>query len=214
MNVIVDTGCANLTSLKFAIERLGAAITISADKSVINSADRVLLPGVGTAKHAMQNLNALDLVTTIKALEQPVLGICLGMQLMCNSSKEGVDGEVVDCLGIIPTDIITLCQDKANPLRTPHMGWNTFATVSSHPLFNGIKPEDYFYYVHSFGAPVSEYTLASCHYGAYVDPAKGGEGVNFSAALGNKNFCGVQFHPERSGKIGAKLLNNFLEIKP
>lgn len=213
MNVIIDTGCANLSSLKFAIERLDAKVEVTADKSLINSADKVFLPGVGTAKHAMNNIRERDLVDTIKQLEQPVLGICLGMQLMTDYSYEGREREEIECLGIIPTGIDSLCKDEQNKLRVPHMGWNTFSAIPEHPLFEHIDINDYFYYVHSYGAPVSQFTIAQCRYNAYVDPNKGGDGVTFSAALAKDNFAGVQFHPEKSGKIGSLLLNNFLEMK-
>lgn len=213
MNIIIDTGCANLSSLKFAIERLGFEVKISADTALINSADKVFLPGVGTAKHAMHNLLERDLVTTIKGLTQPVLGICLGMQLMTEYSCEGRDSDKVTCLGIIPTGIDSLCQDAQNKLRVPHMGWNTFTQVSDHPLFTGIKAQDYFYYVHSFGAPISEYAIAQCNYNAYADPNAQGEGVTFAAAIAKDNFCGVQFHPERSGPVGSRLIKNFMEIQ-
>lgn len=217
MNVIVDTGCANLSSLKFAVERLDAPVTISMDKSVINSAERVFLPGVGTAKHAMQNLIERDLVDTIKSLTQPVMGICLGMQLMTEQSKEGpLEGEhanqIIDCLGIIPTKINGLNEGLSDPLRTPHMGWNTSSKIEDHPLFKDISLDDYFYFVHSYGAPITDYTIARCRYNNYNDPTIKADGVEFSAAIAKDNFCGVQFHPERSGKIGSKLIKNFLEI--
>lgn len=217
MNVIIDTGCANLSSLKFAIERLDAPVTISFDKSTINSAERVFLPGVGTAKHAMQNLIERDLVTTIQSLTQPVMGICLGMQLMTEQSKEGpLEGEhanqIIDCLGIIPTKINGLSEGLSEPLRTPHMGWNTSSKIENHKLFKNIALSDYFYFVHSYGAPLSDYTIARCQYNSFNDPNIKSPGVEFSAAIAKDNFCGVQFHPERSGKIGSQLIKNFLEI--
>lgn len=217
MNVIIDTGCANLSSLKFAIERLDFKVEISADKSLINSADKVFLPGVGTAKHAMENLIERELDVTVKALTQPVLGICLGMQLMTEQSKEGPllgdhANQIIDCLGIVPTKINGLSDGLASPLRVPHMGWNTCSEFADHPLFKNIALSDYFYYVHSYGAPISEYTIAKCRYDSYADPNAEGNGVEFSAAIAKDNFCGVQFHPERSGKVGSQLLKNFLEI--
>ena len=216
MNVIIDTGCANLSSLKFAIERLNANVVISFDKSTINSAEKVFLPGVGTAKHAMQNLIERDLVDTIKQLTQPVMGICLGMQLLTEQSKEGpLEGDhanqVIDCLGIIPTKIAGLSEGLKDPLRVPHMGWNTHSKIEHHHLFKHIAPSDYFYFVHSYGAPISDYTIARCQYNNYADPNIQGAGVEFSAAIAKDNFCGVQFHPERSGKIGSQLIKNFLE---
>jgi glutamine amidotransferase len=197
--VIVDTGCANLASVKFAVERLGFAITISDDIKVIKNADKVILPGVGSARHAMENIRAKGLVATLQQLTQPVLGFCLGMQLMARTSAEGVGkDEVVECLGLIPTDIRPL---EAKTLRLPHMGWNTLTQVSDHAIFAGIKVDDYFYFVHSFAAPISEYTVAHCHYGS-----------EFSAAIAKDNFIGCQFHPERSSALGSKIIKNFLEM--
>ena len=197
--VIVDTGCANLASVKFAVERLGFAITISDDINTIKNADKVILPGVGSARHAMENIQAKGLVATLQQLKQPVLGFCLGMQLMARSSVEGAKtDEVVQCLALIPTDI---CPLDAKDLRMPHMGWNTLTQVSDHPVFAGINAEDYFYFVHSFAAPVSEYTVARCQYGS-----------EFSAAIAKDNFIGCQFHPERSSSLGSKIIKNFLEM--
>jgi len=198
MNVIVDTGCANLSSVKFAVERLGFQVTITDDIELIKSASKVILPGVGSAKHAMKNIDAKALVATLQSLTQPVLGFCLGMQLMCRSSVESNDGEMVDCLNIVPIDIKPL---EAKNLRLPHMGWNTLISVANHPVFKGINVDDYFYFVHSFAAPLSEYTIASCLYGN-----------EFSAAIAKDNFIGCQFHPERSSKLGSKIIKNFLEL--
>ena len=197
--VIVDTGCANLASVKFAVERLGFAVTISDDINTIKNADKGILPGVGSARHAMENIQAKGLVATLQQLTQPVLGFCLGMQLMARSSVEGAKtDEVVQCLALIPTDI---CPLDAKDLRMPHMGWNTLTQVSDHPVFAGINAEDYFYFVHSFAAPVSEYTVARCQYGS-----------EFSAAIAKDNFIGCQFHPERSSSLGSKIIKNFLEM--
>ena len=197
--VIVDTGCANLASVKFAVERLGFSITISDDLDVIKNADKVILPGVGSARHAMENIVSKGLVATLQQLTQPVLGFCLGMQLMARTSVEGAGkDEVVQCLGLIPTDITPL---QANDLRLPHMGWNTLTQVSEHAIFKGINADDYFYFVHSFAAPISEYTVARCQYGS-----------EFSAAIAKDNFIGCQFHPERSSALGSKIIKNFLEM--
>ena len=195
-NVIVDTGCANLSSVKFAIERLGFSVVISDDIETIKNADKVILPGVGSAKHAMKNIIEKGLVETLQQLTQPVLGFCLGMQLMTLSSTEG--GQTTECLGLIPTSISPL---NANGLRLPHMGWNTLTTVSAHPVFKNINVDDYFYFVHSFAAPLSEYTAAICEYG-----------TPFSAAITKDNFIGCQFHPERSGELGSEIIKNFLEM--
>lgn len=209
MNVIVDTGCANLASVKFAVERLGYQVTITDDVALIQSADKVILPGVGTAKHAMANIKAKNLVSVLQNLTQPVLGFCLGMQLMTESSTEGKKSStesssenntsnIVPCLNLIPTKVEPL---QAQGNRLPHMGWNTLTQVSDHPVFKGITAGDYFYFVHSFAAPISEYTIASCEYGS-----------SFSAAIAKDNFIGCQFHPERSSALGSKIIQNFLEL--
>ncbi len=197
-NVIVDTGCANLASVKFAIERLGFNTIISDDIEQIKQADKVILPGVGSAKHAMKNIIAKNLIEGLQQLTQPVLGFCLGMQLMAKSSSETTEKAPVACLNLIPTSIKPL---EAPNLRLPHMGWNTLTKVSEHPVFSGIKTGDYFYFVHSFAAPLSKYTIAQCNYGNV-----------FSAAIAKDNFIGCQFHPERSGKLGSKIIENFLTL--
>lgn len=197
-NVIVDTGCANLSSVKFAIERLGFTATITDDIEQIKAADKVIFPGVGSAKHAMANIIEKNLVATLQGLTQPVLGFCLGMQLMTESSPEGGKDDLVECLGIIPTKVTPL-DAKGN--RLPHMGWNTLTKVAEHPVLKGISIGDYFYFVHSFAAPVSDYTLASCEYG-----------TEFSAIIAKDNFIGCQFHPERSSELGSKIIKNFLEL--
>lgn len=199
--VIVDTGCANLSSVLFAIERIGFHATITDDIELIQSADKVILPGVGNAKHAMKNIRDKGLVECIQSLTQPVLGFCLGMQLMCKASfesKVGQHQEKVPCLNLIPVDVLPL---KAEGLRLPHMGWNTITSVIEHPVFNGIDIGDYFYFVHSFAVPISDFTAASCEYGN-----------SFSAAIIKDNFIGCQFHPERSGANGSKIIKNFLEM--
>jgi len=210
MNVIVDTGCANLSSVKFAVERLGYQVTITDDIELIKKASKVIFPGVGSAKHAMKNIVAKGLVETLQGLTQPVLGFCLGMQLMTESSTEGKsstgdknvsvndDELTVPCLNLIPSKVEPL---NAKGNRLPHMGWNTLTQVSNHPIFNGISVGDYFYFVHSFAAPISEYTIASCDYGS-----------KFSAAIAKDNFIGCQFHPERSSELGSKIIQNFLEL--
>ncbi|RUO55964.1 imidazole glycerol phosphate synthase subunit HisH [Pseudidiomarina homiensis] len=192
--VIVDTSCANLSSVKFAFERLGVKPLISADPERIRSAERVVLPGVGTAKAAMRNLQALDLVNTLRELEQPVLGICLGMQLMTQWSAEGN----VDCLGLIPARTVAL-ENSGQPL--PHMGWNTVNAVGTNPLLKNISAPAYCYFVHSYAVAIDENTIASTDYGQ-----------QFASMIQAGNYFGAQFHPERSGAIGAQILKNFMEL--
>jgi glutamine amidotransferase len=192
--VIVDTGCANITSVYCAIERLGCQVTISSDTAVIQSADKVIIPGVGTASQAMANISAKNLVSVLQNLTQPTLGICLGMQLMTDYSAEGD----VACLGLIPGQVLPL---EAKGLRLPHMGWNTLTKTVDHALLQGLSPEDYVYFVHSFAVAPSEFMLASCDYGS-----------RFAAIIGKGNYLGMQFHPERSSTVGRKLLQNFIAL--
>jgi imidazole glycerol-phosphate synthase subunit HisH len=201
LTVIIDTGCANLSSVRFAFERLNANVIVSADVDVIKNAARVVLPGVGTAGAAMDALKQKHLIELIKSLTQPVLGVCLGMQMLASLSNEhGNRGDKsITCLGLVPTEIGDL-DSKGLPL--PHMGWNQIElpdTEKRHPLFIGIDNGSYVYFVHSYRAPISEYTIASSTYGEA-----------FSAAIGKGNFFGVQFHPEKSAKVGAQILQNFL----
>lgn len=211
--VIIDTGCANLSSVRFAFERLGAKVLVTDDKASIKAAKRVVLPGVGSAGAAMASLTEKTLVELIQGLTQPVLGVCLGMQMLTLLSKErgrqALDCHTSDCkcLGIIPTEIDELDRQalKAEGLPLPHMGWNqlTFSNPSQvHPLFAGVPAGSYVYFVHSYRAPLSDYTLAQCRYGE-----------DFSAAIGNDNFMGVQFHPEKSAAVGAQILGNFLKMQ-
>ena len=191
---IVDSGGANIASLLFAFERQGVDATLTTDADVIRKADRVLLPGVGAAKDAMQRLSDANLSEVIRGLTQPVLGICLGMQLLCEASEE----EDTECLGIIPGVARKL--DVAEDLPVPNMGWCDTTNRIAHPLLNGIDDGSWFYFVHSYALPVSEYTLATAEHAH-----------EFSAVLGKDNFVAAQFHPERSAAAGARLLANFLE---
>ncbi|AWW33984.1 imidazole glycerol phosphate synthase subunit HisH [Mannheimia varigena] len=190
---IIDTGCANLSSVKFAFDRLGIQAKISRDLSKIQSADKLLLPGVGTAIAAMKNLHDRQLIETIQNATQPMLGICLGMQLMTEFSHEG-DVATLSLMG----GKTELLPNTGLPL--PHMGWNRVQYQADHPLFHGIEQGSHFYFVHSYAVCPNAHTIATCDYC-----------VPFSAAIANKNFYGVQFHPERSGVAGAKLLRNFVE---
>lgn len=195
--VIVNTGCANISSVKFALERIGVSVEVSDNADVIKSADKVFLPGVGSAAAAMTSITAKQLAPTLRELTQPVLGVCLGMQLMVESSDESRQGKI-DCLGLMPGHVGRL---QSGDLRLPHMGWNTITPAADSPLFDGIPEGTYFYFVHSFAVPEYKHTLASCHYGQ-----------TFSAAIEHNNFFGVQFHPERSGEAGAQLLTNFVKL--
>lgn len=196
--VIVNTGCANISSVRFALERLGVVVEVSDDIQTIAQADKVFLPGVGTAAAAMASIREKQLVETLQSLTQPVLGVCLGMQLMVATSAERAQTQDdIDCLGLMPGHVARM---TANGQRLPHMGWNT-VTHSDDTLFKGIGQDTYFYFVHSFAVPDYTHTLARCDYG----------GV-FSAAINKDNFFGVQFHPERSGEAGAQLLTNFVNL--
>ncbi|WP_339725450.1 imidazole glycerol phosphate synthase subunit HisH [uncultured Paraglaciecola sp.] len=195
--VIVNTGCANISSVKFAVERLGIPVTVSDDLAIIKKADKVFLPGVGSANAAMASIQKKQLVSCIQGLTQPVLGICLGMQLMVEKSEESLS-DSTPCLSLIPGQVKRM---QVGDLRLPHMGWNTVTPVGDAPLFKGIEAGSYFYFVHSFAVAVSKYTMASCQYG-----------MDFSAAIHKDNFFGVQFHPERSSDAGAQLLKNFIDL--
>lgn len=198
--VIIDTGCANVSSVKFAIERLGYAVEISKEPEVVLAADKLFLPGVGTASEAMKNLQERDLVTLVKQVEKPLLGICLGMQLLGKLSQEKGQkaDELVECLGLCDGEVRLL---ETGDLPLPHMGWNTVTATPNQPLFKDIEEGEYFYFVHSFAMPVGDYTIAQCDYGK-----------PFTAAVQSGNYYGVQFHPERSSKAGSKLIQNFLEL--
>ena len=197
--VIIDTGCANLSSVRMAIERLGVTAQVSKEAAVIRGADKLILPGVGTAKAAMHNLQERGLVELIREAKQPLLGFCLGMQMLAQASEEHMGGESdIDCLGIVPGKVKLM---QVGDLRLPHMGWNQVEHDGTHPLFNGIPSGSYFSFVHSYALEVTAATLATCNYGG-----------PFTAVVGKDNFFGAQFHPERSGKAGARLIQNFLEL--
>ena len=198
--VIIDTGCANVSSVRFAIERLGFSVEISKDPQVVLAADKLFLPGVGTASEAMKNLQERDLINLVKQVEKPLLGICLGMQLLGKSSQEKGQkaDQQVECLGLCDGEVKRM---ETGALPLPHMGWNTVKSLPEHPLFKGIEEGEYFYFVHSFAMPVGEYTIAECDYGQ-----------PFTAAVQSGNYYGVQFHPERSSKAGSKLIENFLNL--
>ncbi|MEP6341951.1 MAG: imidazole glycerol phosphate synthase subunit HisH [Maricaulaceae bacterium] len=195
--VIVDTGCANLASVKFAFERLDIPVFISQDPSEVASADKVLIPGVGAAPYAMQKIKDRGLLETLRSLTQPTLGICLGMQLLFKTLTEG-DVETIG-LGLIPGRVGVLDTHGA---PSPHMGWNILNVTKTVQLLNGINQGDYAYFVHSYAVPLGDYTVASATYGE-----------QFSAIVQHKNVSGCQFHPERSSAVGAKILENFAKGK-
>ena len=193
--LIIDSGGANLASLRFAFDRLGAHCEVSADPTRVAAACRVVLPGVGAAADAMARLRAAHLTDCIRQLRSPVLGICLGMQLLFEACEEGN----AESLGLLPGKVRRL---PAVPgLSVPHMGWNTCQTVRSDPLLKGLTASDYVYFVHSYAVPLSAATSAATEYGESI-----------SAAVWRDNFHGVQFHPERSAQAGALILKNFLAL--
>ncbi len=196
MIAIVDYDTGNLRSVCNALERIGAEFCVTSDVSVLRSADKVLLPGVGEASSAMQKLQERGLCNVIKELTQPVLGICIGMQLMCRHSEEGS----VDCLDIFPTVVRRFVADREQGVKVPHMGWNEINALKS-PLFRGVDDGAFVYFVHSFAPDICDEAIAlSCN------------GKLFASALAKNNFYGTQFHPEKSGSVGERILKNFLEL--
>jgi glutamine amidotransferase len=190
--VIINYGAGNIQSIMFAIERLGYKAVLSNNPDEIKSADKVIFPGVGEASYAMKMLKESGLDTLIPTLKQPVFGICLGMQLMCNYSEEGN----TKGLGIFDVDVVKF----SSKVKVPQMGWNNIYNLKSD-LFSGIAENEYMYLVHSFYAPLCAETIATTHYE-----------LEYSSALENKNFYGTQFHPEKSGDIGEQILGNFLKL--
>lgn len=193
--VLVDSGGSNLGSVQAALRRLDIAAPVTADWDTIAAASHVLLPGVGAAPAAMQRLRQHGLVERLSTLRQPLLGVCVGVQLLFDGSDEGD----VPCLGLVPGQVGLL--PSAPGLRIPHMGWNRIRSLLPHPLLEGLDGA-YAYFVHSYAAPVSTHTLADCCHGE-----------RFSAVVANGNFMGAQFHPERSAEAGARLLRNFLALE-
>ena len=192
--VVIDTGCANLTSLVNAIAREGVDPVVSREPAVIRGASRLFLPGVGTARAAMDTIRSRGLDELVMSATQPVLGICLGMQALCSRSEE-TGG--VELLGVVKADVRLM---DAEGLPLPHMGWNETFHEEGAKLFRGIPQGAFFYYVHSYAVSTGPFTIARAEY-----PRA------FSAAIAQDNFAGVQFHPEKSGAVGARLIRNFLE---
>jgi glutamine amidotransferase len=194
---IIDSGGANIASLRFALQRLDCPAILTRDPEQIRNSSHVLLPGVGAAEDAMTRLRSAGLDTLIPGLRRPVLGICLGMQLLFNCSEEGP----ADCLGVIDDEVRALEPGDDRPI--PHMGWNRVYAPPGCPLFDGVDDGSHFYFVHSFAVGEGESTVATTTYG-----------TSFSAAVASGNFFGTQFHPERSGAAGARVLANFLRMTP
>ena len=194
--VIVDSGGANISSLRFALGRLGCAAPLTADPELICNASHVFLPGVGAADQAMSRLESSGLAELLRQLSQPLLGICLGMQLLFESSEE--DGGRT-CLGLVPGRVARLASAPDRPV--PHMGWNLTSLAGECPLFRELPAAAHFYYVHSYAAPTGPDTVAVADYGG-----------EFTAVVSRDNFHGTQFHPERSGPAGARVLANFLSL--
>lgn len=195
--VLVDSGGANIGSVRYALERLGVSAEMTADAATILAADRVILPGVGAAAPAMARLQQMNLVDLLRGLRQPLLGICLGMQLLFEGSEEGD----VDCLGLVPGRVRKMPASAG--VRVPHMGWNRLRPTRADPLLDGVADGAQAYFVHSFAAPVTADCLATCEHG---EP--------FAAMVRRGNVAGAQFHPERSAAVGARLLQNFLQAEP
>ena len=194
MIAIVDYKMGNLRSVENALRRLGAEFVVTADADEIKRADRVLLPGVGNAAEAMENLRKAGLVEVIRSLRRPVLGICVGMQVMCRHSQEGD----VDCVGIFDARVKRF--EPSQEVKVPHMGWNTIGNLESK-LFKGIDGGEYVYFVHSYYPELCPDTIATTTHGKM-----------FSAALKYENFYGTQFHPEKSGDVGERIIANFLKL--
>ena len=189
--VIIDYGAGNTQSVKYALKRLGCNSILTSDKEVISSSDKVIFPGVGQAGSAMKKLKSKGLDLVIPELKQPVLGICLGMHLMCNFSEEGN----ADCLKIFDSNV----KKFNNSLKVPQIGWNTVFNLKTS-LFDSINENEYMYLVHSYYVPIITDTVATTNYG-----------INYSTAIKKNNFTGVQFHPEKSGNMGGVLLKNFID---
>ena len=189
--VIIDYGAGNTQSVKYALKRLGCNSILTSDKEVISSSDKVIFPGVGQASSAMKKLKSKGLNLVIPELKQPVLGICLGMHLMCNFSEEGN----ADCLKIFDSNV----KKFNNSLKVPQIGWNTVFNLKTS-LFDSINENEYMYLVHSYYVPIITDTVATTNYG-----------INYSTAIKKNNFTGVQFHPEKSGSMGGVILKNFID---
>lgn len=192
---IIDRGGANIASLRFAIERLGIDAQVTTDAATLRAATHVMLPGVGAAADCMERLRSANLIETIRSLRQPLLGICVGMQLLFESSEEGN----VPCIGLLPGRVHRFADRDGLPV--PHMGWNQIEFAEPSPLLDDVASGDHMYFVHSYCAPVNESTVATTLYGE-----------RFAAIVRRGNVFGAQFHPERSARAGALVLRNFLLV--
>jgi len=192
---IIDSGGANIASLRFAIERLGIDSQITTDAATLRAATHVMLPGVGAAADCMERLRSGNLVETIRSLRQPLLGVCVGMQLLFESSEEGN----VTCLGLLPGRVQRFPDREGLPV--PHMGWNQIEFARPSPLLDDVDSGDHMYFVHSYCAPMNESTVATTTYGE-----------RFAAIVRRDNVFGAQFHPERSARAGSLVLRNFLLV--
>lgn len=191
---IIDYGAGNVASVANALETLNEKFVITSNEVEICRADKIIFPGVGEASFAVKQLHKLNLFSMMRMIRKPLLGICLGMQLLCDSSKEGN----VSCLGIFPTSGEKFDETKT---KVPHMGWNKVKQTKESKLFAGIDNESFFYFAHSFYVPINKFTIATAE-----------NEIDFCAAVENDNIYGVQFHPEKSGDAGLKLLENFITL--
>ncbi len=196
MITIIDSGGANIASIQFAFERLGVSAELSDDADTIKKSSHIILPGVGSAGSAMKRLKDLSLIEVIRSLTQPVLGICLGMQLLFDFSEE----DNIECLGLISGKVLKISSNDKK-LIVPHMGWNSLNITDCKWIMKNVPHLSYAYFIHSYAAPVGKSTSVMTCYGE-----------NFSAAVRQNNFYGTQFHPERSSVIGSLILKNFLEL--
>lgn len=194
MIALIDYGAGNTASVSNILKELNTDFILTNDKEKIIFADKIILPGVGEASSAMERLIELNLIDVLKSVRQPFLGICLGMQLLCENTEEGN----VSCLSIIPVVVKKLVLEN---LKVPHMGWNNVKINKNEKLFSGISDNEYFYFAHSFYVPKIESATSVCEYG-----------IKFSSSVRYNNFYGVQFHPEKSAKQGTQIIKNFLEL--
>lgn len=192
--VVIDYGAGNIQSVFFALRRLDVQPILSANHEIISTADKVIFPGVGEASSAMKRLKKDGLDLLIPQLKQPLLGICLGMQLLCESSEENN----TPALGVFPLKVKRFTNIH---LKVPQMGWNDIKIKSTNPILSDLTESEFVYFVHSYYAEIGSHTIATCNYG-----------IEFSAALAKNNFYAVQFHPEKSALAGEKILNSFLRL--